>query len=204
MVDGKSQAGTKENRVQLWLGGDDLEAAESETVEAYPGVTHTRKIVRVGDCFVVVDWLKSEVAHTYDFYLHSEGRLSLDGGTANSRPVDSPVRWIESPSALAPQAAVSGRWSEGDRDVAFWLAAGSGPVTPIIAQCPAETGSRKVPLLIGRQRGKAAEFVAVLFPYRDQGTLSVERRANELTIHHVGLCDRLTISATSRPSVVRE
>ena len=203
VVDGKSQAATKENRVQLWLGGDDLEAAESETVEAYPGVTHTRKIVRVGDCFVVVDWLKSEVAHTYDFYLHSEGRLSLDGGTANSRPVDSPVRWIDSPSALAPQAAVSGRWSEGDRGVAFWLA-GSGPVTPIIAQCPAETGSRKVPLLIGRQRGKAAEFVAVLFPYRDLGTLSVERRANELTIHHGRLCDRLVIPATGRPSVVRE
>jgi hypothetical protein len=77
-------------------------------------------------------------------------------------------------------------------------------VTPIIARCPAETGSRKVPLLIGRQQGKTAEFVAVLFPYRDQGTLSVERRANELTIHHGGLCDRLTISATSRPSVVRE
>ena len=37
IVDGKGQAPTKENNVKLWLGGTDLEAAQSETLEAYPG-----------------------------------------------------------------------------------------------------------------------------------------------------------------------
>ena len=203
VVDGKKQEATKETRAKLWLGGEDLEAAESETVEAYPGVVHSRMVVRVGDYFIVVDRLRSEAEHSYDFYLHSEGKLSLDGGQANSRPVASPSRWIESAAALKAQAAISGDWSEGGRGVGFWLS-GSSAVTPIVAQCPAETGSRKVPLLMGRQTGKTAEFVAVLFPYQGKCTLSVERRGDEIIIEHDGFRDRLTVPAEARPSIMRE
>src|ERR1035441_1333252 len=66
VVDGKSQNPTKENNVKLWLGGADLEAAVSETTEAYPGVTHTRTVVRISDYLVVADRLKSEAEHTFD------------------------------------------------------------------------------------------------------------------------------------------
>jgi hypothetical protein len=201
VVDGKTQAKTKEDNVKLWLGGEDLEATESETAEAYPGVTHSRTVVRVGDYFVVVDRLRSEVERQYDLYLHSEGELSLDGGQARSEPAASPSRWIEAPVALPPRAAVSGCWSQGG-GVGFWLS-GSSPMIPIAARCPAETGSRTVPLLIGRQQGKAAEFFAVLCPYEGKCSLKVERNGDELTVRHDGFCDRLTVPATARPSVVR-
>jgi hypothetical protein len=203
VVDGKTQERTKENSAKLWLGGDDLEAAESETAAAYPGVTHSRTVVLIGDYFVVVDRLRSGEEHTYDLYLHSEGKLSLDGGTAKAQPVAAPARWIEKPAALEPRTAVAGRWSEGGSGVAFWLG-GHGPVTPIVAECPAETGSRKVPLLIGRQKGKTAEFVAVLFPYQGKCKLEVERHENEITLRHDGFRDHLTVAPGARPSVVRE
>jgi hypothetical protein len=202
-VDGKDQAATKENTVKLWLGGEDLEAAASETAEAYPGVAHSRTVVRIGDYFVLVDRLKSDVEHTYDLYLHSEGKLSLDGDQGKSHPVAQPVRWIEASSAFPPQAAVSGRWSAGGSGVSFWLS-GGGPVTPVVGECPAESGSRKVSLLMGRQQGRTAEFIAVLYPYRGKCGLSVERQENGIVIRHGRFCDRLSLPANDRPRVVRE
>ena len=99
--------------MKLWLGGTDLEAAQSETTEAYPGVAHTRTVVRIGDCFVVADRLKSEAEHTFDLYLHSEGKLSLEGRKLGAQPMAAPVPWIEKLSARMPVTAVSGRWAEG-------------------------------------------------------------------------------------------
>src|ERR1019366_10130842 len=97
---------------KLWLGGKDLEAAQSETAEAYPGVAHTRTVVRIGDYFVVADHLKSEMAHTFDLYLHSEGKLSLEGGRSAGQPMPAPVQWIEKLAARVSVTAVSGSWAE--------------------------------------------------------------------------------------------
>ncbi len=203
VVDGRNQNRTKENNVKLWLGAPGLEAARSETTEAYPGVAHTRTVVRIGDYFVVADQLKSKAEHTFDLYLHSEGKLSLVGGKHETHPVAAPVRWLEQLSARAPEAAVSGRWSEGECGVSFWLG-GTTPVTPITGQCPAETGSRKIQLLVARQQGKSAEFVTVLFPYQGKPDLTVERQSNVFTIHHGGVSDVLTLpSDRTRPTVVR-
>jgi Heparinase II/III-like protein/Alginate lyase len=203
VVDGKSQRRTKENDVKLWLGAPDLEAAQSETAAAYPGVSHTRTVVRIGDCFVVADRLKSETEHTYDLYLHSEGTFSLDAKAAKAPPVAAPVQWIEQMTARAPASAVSGHWAEGKAGVAFWLG-GSAPLTPIVGQCPAETGSRKIQLLVGRQQSKTAEFLTVLSPYLGKPNLTVERQGNDLIIRHGSSCETLTLpSDGARPTVVR-
>jgi hypothetical protein len=192
VVDGKSQEPTKENKVKLWLGSTDLEAAASETTEAYRGVTHRRTVVRIGDYFVVADQLKSEAEHTFDLYLHSEGKLSLEGRKTGAQPMAAPVPWMEKLSARMPVTAVSGRWAEGGSGVGFWVG-GTSPMTPITGQCPAETGSRKVQLLVGRQKGRAAEFVTVLYPYQAKLDLAVQRRGNELSIRHGGVLDVLTL-----------
>ncbi len=192
VVDGKSQARTGENNVKLWLGGPDIEAAQSETAEAYPGVTQTRTVVRIGDYFVVADRLKSESEHTYDLYLHSEGALSLDSGLPNAQPVKPPVRWIEQLRVGPPTPAVSGRWAEDGNGVGFWVG-GNGPITPISGQCPAESGSRKVHLLLARQHARAAEFVTVLYPYAGKLALAVESRGEELTIRHGSSSDVLRL-----------
>ena len=194
VVDGQSQHPTKENNVKLWLGGADLEAATSRTAEAYPGVMHTRTVVRLGDYFVVADQLKSEAEHTFDLYLHSEGKLALADGKAGAQPTAAPVPWITNLSARVPATAVSGRWTEGKSGVGFWVG-GANPITPITGQCPAESGSRKVELLVSRQQGRTAEFVTVLYPYQGKLELAVELKGNEVHIHHGGLLDVLTLPA---------
>jgi hypothetical protein len=203
VVDGKSQNPTKENNVKLWLGGANLEAAASETKEAYRGVTHTRMVVRIGDYFVVADQLKSNEEHTFDLYLHSEGKLSLEGRNGGAQPMAAPVPWIEKLSARTPATTISGRWVEGGSGIGFWLS-GNSPMTPIIGQCPAESGSRKIQLLISRQKGTEAEFVTVLYPYEGRLNLAVERKGNEFYIRHGGLLDVLTLPPEgTRPEVVR-
>jgi len=203
VVDGKSQNPTKENRATLWLGEPDLEAAQSETAEAYPGVIHRRTVVRRDDYFVVADQLKSDTEHTFDLYLHSEGKLTLNGRSSQSHLVTPAVPWIEKLTSLAPSGVLVGRWAEGGSGMSFWLV-GSGPVTPLLGQCPAETGSRKVQLLVCRQEGKAVEFVTVLYPCRGKPDLAVTRREDQLIIRHGNSLDVLTLpSDGTRPTVTR-
>jgi hypothetical protein len=203
VVDGKSQQPTKENSVKLWLGNADLEAAASQTAEAYPGVAHTRTVVRIGDYFVVADQLKGDAEHTFDLYLHSEGALSLVGGKTEAQPMAAPVPWIEKLSSRAPGTTISGHWGNGQSGVGFWLGGGS-PITPITGQCPAETGSRKVQLLVSRQKGTAAEFVTVLYPYQGQLRLAVERKGNDFYIRHGDSLDVLTLPPDATcPKVLR-
>lgn len=192
VVDGKSQEHTKENKVKLWLGEPDLEAAQSGTTEAYPGVAQTRTVLRLGDCFVVADRLESEAEHTYDLYLHSEGKLTLDGTTREPGSVAPPMSCVEKLTARTPATALSGCWAEGGSGVGFWMGGGSA-ITPLVGQCPAKTGSRKAALLVGRQQGRSVEFVTVLWPYKHKPDLAVERRANELIFRHSGSSEVLTL-----------
>jgi hypothetical protein len=110
---------------------------------------------------------------------------------------------MEKLSARMPVSTVSGRWTEGESGIGFWVG-GSSPVTPITGQCPAESGSRKVQLLISRQRGRAADFVTVLCPYQGKLDLAVERQGDNFNIRHGGVLDVLTLPPDgTRPAVAR-
>jgi len=114
-----------------------------------------------------------------------------------------PSRWIENLKAAAPRRTVSGCWSEDGSGVAFYVL-GEQPITPFVGECPAETDARQVPLLIGRQEAKLAQFVAVLWPYRGKAELAVEGEGQRFTIRHGEELEVLTIpSDGSRPSVRR-
>jgi hypothetical protein len=203
VVDGKSQAPTKENKVQLWLGGADLEAASSETTNAYSGVAHSRTVVRIGDYFVVADRLRSEAQHTFDLYLHSEGELSVQGAKTGAQPIAAPVQWIENLTAQTPVMQITGRWAEGGAGIGFWIS-GKTPLTPLTGQCPAESGSRRIPLLVSRQKGREAEFVTLIYPYQADLHLTVDRVGNTLHIRHGDSLDLLTLPADrTRPTVER-
>ena len=181
VVDGKSQSQTKENECKLWLGGTDLEAVRSETSEAYPGVAHTRTVVRMGDCFVVADQLSSEAEHTYDLYLHSEGKLSLDGRkreTESSRRAGSLDREPGRASAGDGGIRPLGRRQEWHRILDRRDHAADAHHRPMSGRERLAEGS----VAGGRQQGRAAEFVTVLCPYQGQlGSGGGPRRAGN---HH--------------------
>ncbi len=183
IVDGKEPARTKEHAADLWLGDPDMDGARSMTKEAYPGVTWTRTVIRVGDYFVVRDQLGSPDSHTYDFYLHADGRLSLDDQKGESSAVEPMVPWIKDLKAWPARDSLSGRWDWSSQALDIRMI-GSSPITPMIGQCPAETTLRTIPLLIARQTGKSAEFVTVLYPYYGDADIHANYSAGKLVVTH--------------------
>jgi hypothetical protein len=184
VVDGKNQQRTRENQADIRFdaAGD---AVSAETTEAYPGVTHRRTVARAGDCFVIVDTLRSESEHTYDFYLRSEGWFTLSLPRGKAEAGESPSQWIERARQWPPVTEARGAWRENGKQLAFWLT-GSGPITVLTAKCPAETGARQVDLLIARQSGRHVQFVTVLRGCAARESLQVDRRGDELRIRSGG------------------
>ena len=201
VVDSQNQKRTKENDADLWLGDADLEAARSRTSEAYEGVTHTRTVVRVHDYFVIVDELTSDASHTYDFYLRAEGELSLAGEAPDDAAVEPPCPWLEELRAGAPRDRLQAHWTRGKAGLA--LAMTGRAITPIRGRCPAESGSRMIPILIARQRGKTATFHTVLMPFNQSADLAVGRLPGGLEIHHGATVDRLTLPPDGKPTLTR-
>lgn len=202
VVDNQSQNRTKENDADLWLGDADLEAARSRTAEAYEGVTYTRTVVRVHEYFVIVDELTSETSHTYDFYLHAEGELALTDDAAAGVTIEPPCPWITDLRAAAPRETVEARWRKGETGLALVMTGGA--ITPIRGLCPAESGSRTIPILIARQSGKTATFHTVLMPFTKTVHLSVTALPNAVEIRHGTTLDHLNLPPGGKPTLARK
>lgn len=184
VVDGQSQRRTRENAAQLWLGDDELEGARSVTAEAYPGVTHARTVLRTPEYFVVVDELTGEQSHVYDLCWRGEGVLELAGEALDRSHPGKLDGHITEVAAGAARPDLQGAWREGEAGLAFAITS-DAPLIPIAGKCPAETGSRRIPLLICRHEGATAMFATVLMPFRGTGGVEV-RLQNEAVIVSTG------------------
>ncbi len=168
IVDGANQQRTTERKLTIFGRGETFEAAQAETAEAYPGVLHRRTVLRIGERFVLVDHLESADEHTYDWFVRSEGALTLEElPEAKDAPA---LEYAHVTDAKAYGAAGSwaGQWQQDKLtlDVTGFC---NAPVTLYSARCPAETANRTVPLLIAHARAKTLDIVTVLAP-RSGGT----------------------------------
>jgi hypothetical protein len=199
VVDGQSQKPTPENAVQLWLGDLDIEAAQSITTQAYAGVSHTRTVMRVGEYFVVTDDLRGDRRHKYDLYWRGEGTLQLDRATKVTLPgpASMPAE-LTKPAVADASTSLSGKWYDGDAGIAFSVLA-DGAFLPVTGHCPAETGSRQVPVLICRRVGSSASFTTVLMPFRSEPNLAVTREGNTVLIRTDKLAEQITLPTTDQP-----
>jgi len=204
VVDGKSQQPTKENCASLWVNNPLVEGVAAVTKEAYSGVSHRRTLVRIGDYFVLRDELSRETTHVYDFYMHSEGELSLENLKPKKKKATSPNPWIDVLDSYPVKRTISATWSADGQGIAVWIK-GTSRIEPFVGKCPAETGARKVPLLIARQQGKTVEFTAVVFPFEGPRDLRVNEEAGQLTVRHGQIRDKVILPADGKgPSVARQ
>jgi len=197
VVDGKDQARTNERLLTHFAAGKELEVAEAETEQAYPGILHKRTVIRVGESFIVIDRLKSEEPHTYDWFFHSEGKLNLnaDGGWTLSKQLG--YQYVEQGYQYATDLAWSARWTlDGKGLDLFMLDAHPSLITA--AECPAETTARKVPLLIVRKEGKDEFFVAVLAPFQGDSKVECSESDGLIRLEHDGMIDWVFASGRSK------
>ena len=192
VVDGKQQAKTKENSIEICSSTPEYEMVRSKTTQAYAGVEYQRTIIRKNNYFVVIDDLKSDSAHVYDFYLHSEGKLQLQGKLGDSTSYLLPGKWLNKAAMRLAQKQINGQWSEKSEGIAIWMS-GSTPLTALTTKCPAETGNRKIDLLIVRQRGFTSRFVTVLYPVKANEKLNVTLKNGTLNVKSGNRNDKITL-----------
>lgn len=197
VVDNKSQELTKESRLTCFSKGQTLEVAEAETAEAYPGVLHVRSVIRVDDNFIVVDTLRSQTEHTYDFFLRFDGRIVLDSDRPVTKSLGYP--YVSEKS----QFDATGDWSlhcESDGQGVLLFSLGSEPCLVTVGECPAETGSKMAPLIIARKTGRETRFISVLCPYKKSQTVCCSMTNGLVKIEHDGLVDWVFIGDGSYSS----
>jgi len=192
VVDGKQQAKTKENSIEICSSTPEYEMVRAKTNQAYKGVEYQRTIIRKNDYFVVIDDLKSDSAHVYDFYLHSEGNLQLQGKSSDSTLYLIPIKWLGKAAMHAPKKQISAQWVEQTQGVAIWMS-GSTPLTALSTKCSAETGTRKIDLLIARQSGTSSRFITVLYPFKTKAKLNVKLKNGILNVKSGSINDKLIL-----------
>jgi hypothetical protein len=128
----------------------------------------------------------------------------LNDKREEQQPFEAPSPWITDARLWHEGNALSGRWEWASQSLDFFMV-GSSSILPVTAQCPAETGSRSIPLLIARQKGPSVEFITVLYPHRGKDVLTVTRRGEELVIVHGDTEDTLIFpNDGQRPEVTRK
>jgi len=191
VVDTKDQCPTKERRLTCFETGELFEVAEAETEEAYPGVLHRRAVIRVGEYFVVRDTLESEEEHTYDWFFRCEGDLSMSMVPDAAGPPQD-YSYLEYVNSFSPRGRWQARWESKEGGLALFML-DDGPSAVFSALCPAESGTRKVSLVVARRTGRSATFTCVLFPYRGRLRAYATLEAGLIKFSHDGLVDLISV-----------
>lgn len=191
VVDCKNQATTKERRLTCFNSGDIFEVAEAETEEAYPGVLHRRTVIRVENYFIMVDHLESEEEHSYDWFLRCEGDLTIRMVPTTEAPPIS-YKYVEQLASFAPKGPWQARWKTKDGGLGLFMLDDS-PSLVYSTECPAESGTRKVPLIVSRKKGKTATFTAILFPYLGSLRVTATLKRGLIEVNHDGVTDWISI-----------
>ncbi len=194
VVDGRSQQKTSERRLLHFAATEDFDVAQAVTEEAYPGVKHTRTLIRVGNCFLMRDELISAAEHTYDWFLRSEGRLSV---STTGSPVSPSITYgyVTGKSETEILGPWEAEWSLPDCSLRVQML-DEAPSLVCQARCPAETAVRQIDLLIARRHGQTATFTAALLPQKaaDAPTCSVTGGA--FTITRGDTCDLISFGSS--------
>ena len=162
VVDGKSQARSAENAIDVFFAGKVAQFAQATSKEVYPGVTQTRKILLIGNACFIVDDLTGKNAHQFDWLIHCEG-------FAHVSSTHTPAKFDVSayPNVAFGRTDHINRgyrvnWKSPESDLAFGIWCDGAAVG--LGKCPAETDARRASFLVCRQRGKKTRFVAALLP----------------------------------------
>lgn len=163
VVDGRSQAGAAAELL-AFVDGDGYAAAAARLVDGYPGVEHRRCTILVDDRLLVLDLLRSDAAHDYDFVYHDSGTAVRAEPPLGPSPgpvdcVGEPfVEWTGQARTDGPIRAVF-----DGRKLDTWIAAAAAPGTEVrTGTGPWQSVAERAPLVWLRRRGAKVWFATVL------------------------------------------
>ncbi|MCX8053734.1 MAG: heparinase II/III family protein [Armatimonadetes bacterium] len=198
VVDGKSQKETLDRSLVSHYTGDYLQVAEAVSDEHYPGILQKRSLVLVEKTLIVTDKLVSESEHEYDWMARFEGELKGVSGKYVSSEFDAGrYSLIDIDQAYHVEGPFRIDWICNGTQVAFAIWTLEGSVDVAVGSCPAETASRRVPIVVARKSGKEARFVSLFSPSNSEMidlkvegaevTLSDGRNADHIYLREFGV-----------------
>ena len=208
VVDGKSQAGSKDNTIDTFFAGKDAQFAEATARDTYPGVAHTRKILLIGDaCFIIDDLhglptpehpepVEGAQAHTFDWLIHCEGFARVLG----ERPA-AQIDVVAYPSVAFSRTEQIGEgyrvnWTTDTCELALGIWSDGAEVG--LGKCPAESDARHASMLMVRSQGREARFVAALLTARPGSPQELSRTGGIVQAETGGATYYLSTSPTNQ------
>ncbi len=175
VVDGKTQQPAQDCSLNHHYAGDFLHCAEAVAENIYPGVTHNRRLLVIGDVLLILDRLESEQMHDYDWLIRCEGRPQIVGDYQPAQLDCSSYPHARMDRSLRASDSFRLDWQceNGSLALAVWNAAGEMSVG--LGRGPAETTRRAASFLVCRHHGDSAHFLAVLVPSRRLESVDVAK-----------------------------
>jgi hypothetical protein len=218
VVDGKSQEQTHERGLISRYAGAFLQFAEAVAEDHYPGVRQTRTVLMVARTCLVIDELASENAHDYDWLARFEGKPHIVGRHKSAGVSGSELSRAERRSRNAGWDFDSARyplidiehayradglfridWTCDKTNVVLALWADTSSTDLALGTCPAETASRRVPIVIARQHGREAHFTGLFAPSR-LGRVDLKIEGPTMTIVEAENADHVYLKSMGGPS----
>ncbi len=162
-ADGKSQAKTKERYQTIFYTSELFDIAKAYTEEAYPGIRHERTVIRAGEAFIISDELRSDTSHTYDWFMRSEGDLTVDLEESEEPFESFGYEYIDEEGIYLPSGEWQARWTT-KKSLLYCCMMDNEPSALVRAKCFSESASSKVSLLMNRKSGENASFTAIFIP----------------------------------------
>jgi hypothetical protein len=167
LVDGQSQkpaAGALERFAQ----DADYTAVMASCDAAYPGVGHERLLLITPAYLLVLDTLRSDIEHRYDWLYHNRAARAVCEHARE--PVSLADRYpggeyIQNARRGTTDEIVRVRFEDEDVNVYLTMTAGNGTVVTVGDGVGASVADRVPMVMVGRE-GKTACFAAVLEPVR--------------------------------------
>jgi len=209
LVDGKSQ-NPAAGKLELFERGADHVAALASCDAAYRGVRHKRLLLMTDAYLLVLDTLRSDTNHRFDWLYHNRAnRAVCDVATETVNPAEvwAGGEYIRNARQGATDETVRVRFEDAEITTHLTLAAHKGTVVTTGDGVGAAVTDRVPMALIGRE-GKTACFAAVLEPVRAGSRPRVAGvhlvpagEAFTVAVDLDGPADQIEIRAGDRPAV---
>ncbi len=178
VVDRKSQRASA-GRLVEFRGAGGVKWVSATANEAYPAVAWQRTVFLADEGYVVIaDSLRSEEEHVFDWVYHNFGGFSVVGPQLKemSRDQFGEGAGYEVPSNLQAgktEKEMIATWElTGGRRVILRIPASGGGTEVITAVAPGNPSMVRMPMLVWRKKGTAADFWAIIEPAKGETALA--------------------------------
>jgi heparinase II/III-like protein/alginate lyase len=183
-IDGKSQVGTGAKLFEF-IETDNVIIAGASCESAYKGVAMKRWLAVTANYLLVVDDLKSDKTHTYEFWYHNIGNKaesleSANAGFPNKSSSEKGLKYLRNTKNGKTKGQIIINF-KGNKQSLKLLMARKGKTSILTANGPMGTVQNRVPVVRLSRRAKDMVFATALVPGENKVSTYVKSISQSIT-----------------------